>query len=152
MNYQSTRLGPFEVKDNEIIQFPDGLYGFENETRFALLPFSATIDTPLQWIHSLKTPDLAFVVTDPNNYVPDYKLSLTEEDRKQIGLEFDGSVMVLAIVTIPQNPHEMTANLVAPIVINAQKLIAKQFVLTTPEYHTRHHLLPGEPKETPTQV
>jgi len=42
----------------------------------------------------------------------------------------------------------MTANLVAPLVINSSKRVAKQFVLTTMEYDTRHYLLPEEMRTT----
>ena len=42
----------------------------------------------------------------------------------------------------------MTANLVAPVVINSQKGIGKQFVLTSMEYDTRHYLLPEEMRTT----
>ena len=53
MKYKSTRFGTFEVNDDAILNFPDGLYGFEQETRFALLPFASNIDSPLEWLHSL---------------------------------------------------------------------------------------------------
>ncbi len=42
----------------------------------------------------------------------------------------------------------MTANLVAPVVINPQNGIGKQFVLTSMEYDTRHYLLPEEMRTT----
>ena len=41
MKYQSTRFGEFEVTDNEILNCPDGLYGFEQDTQFALLSSKA---------------------------------------------------------------------------------------------------------------
>jgi len=82
-------------------------------------------------------------------YVPDYKLKLMEEDKKKVGLEVEAPFLTRCIVTIPENYTEMTANLVAPVVINAEKGIGKQFVLTGMEYDTRHYLLPEEMR-TPT--
>ena len=144
MIYKSTRLGDFELQDSDVIHFPDGLYGFETQHWFALLPLSETTESPLQWLHSLNDPDLAFVVTDPYLYNPDYQLYLTDEEKNKVLLNSTENAIVLAIVTIPKDPAKMTANLVAPIVINPEKNIAKQFVLTTLNYHTKHHLFPQE--------
>jgi len=144
MTYQSSRLGPFELKDSEIIQFPEGLYGFEHETRFGLLPFDPKIDCPLKWLQSLSNPDLAFVVTDPFLFQPDYRVNLSTEERLLIGAGPKDQLCVLVIVKIPAVFTQMTANLVAPLVINTRTLTARQFVLASPEYDTAHFLLPEE--------
>ena len=143
MKYQSTRFGEFEVTDNEILNCPDGLYGFEQETQFALLPFDPNVDSPLEWLHSLNTPELAFVVTDPVSFVPNYKVTLTAEDRRAIGLGEDEVFQVRIIVTVPEDYRQMTGNLLAPLVIHPRMNTGKQVVLTRPDYSTRHPLLPN---------
>ncbi len=100
-------------------------------------------------MQSVLSPHLAFVTTDPHLYVPDYKLKLLEEDKKKVDLELDEPFLTRSIVTIPENYTEMTANLVAPLVINSKKGIGKQFVLTSMEYDTRHYLLPEEMRTPP---
>ena len=147
MNYETTRFGSLEVKESEIINFPVGLYGFEKERDFIRLPFNPNIDSPMEWLQSLTTPGLAFVVTDPFLYISDYSVKLTEEEKKHIRIEPESTVLTRAIVTVPENYLEMTANLVAPIVINLEAGLARQFVLTSMEYDTRHHLLPREIRE-----
>jgi flagellar assembly factor FliW len=144
MKLETTRFGDIDILEKQIIGFPDGLYGFEKEDSFTLLPFNPNIDSPMEWMQSMSSPHLAFVVTDPHLYVPKYKLKLLGEDKKKVELEEDEPFLVRCIVTIPENYTDMTANLVAPVVINAQKGIAKQFVLTGMEYDTRHYLLPEE--------
>jgi len=144
MTYQSSRLGPFDLKENEIIRFPEGLYGFEHETRFALLPFDPNIDCPLKWLQSLGNPDLAFVVTDPFLFRPDYRATLSSEERMLIGAGPQDQLCILVIVKVPDDYTKMTGNLVAPVVINPRTLNARQFVLSSPEYDTAHYLLPEE--------
>ena len=109
-----------------------------------MIPLNPNIESPMEWMHSLQSPDLAFIVTDPYYYVPDYKLYLTDEDKKQILLEQNDPVAVRVIVKIPKNYADMTANMLAPIVININQRSAKQFVLTTLEYEVAHYLLPKE--------
>ena len=148
MKLETTRFGIIDIEEKKIIEFSDGLYGFERERRFTFLPFNPNVESPMEWMQSILSPHLAFVVTDPYLYVPDYKLKLLEEDKKKVGLELDESFLIRSIVTIPENYAEMTANLVAPLVINSSKRVAKQFVLTTMEYDTRHYLLPEEMRTT----
>ncbi len=144
MKLETTRFGDLDISEKQILEFPDGLYGFEKETRFTLLPFNPNIESPMEWMQSILSPHLAFVVTDPHLYVPNYKMKLLDEDKKKVQLGANEPFLVRCIVTIPENYTDMTANLVAPVVINAQKAVAKQFVLTTMEYDTRHYLLPEE--------
>lgn len=152
MIYPSTRLGTFDLPDSGIIHFTQGIYAFENQKKFCLLPLNPNIDSPLEWMHSLQSPDLAFIVTDPYFYVPDYKLFLTDDDKKQILLEKNDPLAVRVIVKIPKNYAEMTANLLAPIVINIKQKTAKQFVLTTLEYEVAHYLLPKELRSAKTNA
>ena len=41
--YNTTRFGEIELNDDDIIHFPTGLYGFEKETKFILIPFTKFI-------------------------------------------------------------------------------------------------------------
>ena len=144
MKVETSRFGTIDISEKEIVRFPEGLYGFEKETEFTLLPFNPNVESPMEWMQSLKSDHLAFVVTDPYLYLPDYKLKLSEEDKKRVELEEDDLFLTRAIVTIPENYSEMTVNLIAPLVINKDKGVAKQFVLTNMDYDTRHYLLPEE--------
>lgn len=147
MRFESTRLGNFELSEDEMIYFPKGLYGFEKEQRFGLLPFDPHIECPMEWMQSLQTPDLAFVVTDPNVYVPEYQVTLSGDEKEQIQLRLDDPYTIRVIVNIPATYIEMTANLVAPIVINAASKFARQVILATPAYDTRHYLFPREVRD-----
>ncbi|MZG53912.1 MAG: flagellar assembly protein FliW [Nitrospinae bacterium] len=152
MRVDTSRFGTLEISEKEIIRFPEGLYGFEKETEFTLLPFNPNVESPMEWMQSLKSSHLAFVITDPFLYLPDYKLKLSEEDKKIVELSSEDHFLTRAIVTIPENYAEMTANLIAPLIINKEKAIAKQFVLTNMDYDTRHYLLPEEMRNAPASV
>ena len=143
MKYQSTRFGEFEVTDNEILNCPDGLYGFEQETQFALLPFDPNIDSLINVIGTLAVGLVAFVVADPASFVPDYEVTLTIEDRRAIGLGGEDPFQIRVIVTVPEDYRRMTGNLLAPLVIHPRMNTGKQVVLSRPDYNTQHPLLPN---------
>lgn len=147
MKYETARFGSLEIQGQDILVFPDALYGFDQEKEFALLPLDPTIESPMEWLQSLTSRELAFIVTDPFLFVPEYKMVLSDSEQAQLEIESMESVVVRVIVTIPKVHTEMTANLVAPIVINQKKSLAKQVVLTNAEYDTKHSLMSKNNKE-----
>ena len=152
MKYETARFGTLDLGNEDVIRFPVGLYGFEPEKEFTFLPFAPNVDSPLEWMQSLHTPGLAFVITDPALYVPEYTVKLTEDEKKGVGFKPGHTLQTRVIVTVPKNYLDMTANLVAPLVINLETQTARQFVLTSVEYDTRHHLLPREVREAQVSV
>jgi len=152
MKVNTSRFGMLDIADNEIIRFPDGLYGFEKETEFTFLPFNPNVESPMEWMQSLKSSHLAFVITDPYLYLQDYKIKLSEDDKKRVNLKSEEPFLTRTIVTIPENYLEMTTNLIAPLIINKDKGVAKQFVLTSMDYDTRHYLLPKEMRNAPASA
>ena len=147
MKYETTRFGSVDLEDNQIIHFKDGLYGFEGQDLFGLLPFNADVESPLEWLQSLTVAELAFILTDPYVYVPDYSVLLSDEEQSQLEVESDHTLLVRVIVTVPQNYQDMTANLLAPIVINLNRKVGRQVILTNKSYDTRHPLLSQEAKQ-----
>ena len=141
MKYETARFGSLEIQDKDILLFPDALYGFDKENEFALLPLDPKTESPMEWLQSLRTRELAFIVTDPFLFIPEYKMVLSDSERIQLEIESTESVIVRVIVTIPKVHTEMTANLVAPLVINQKNRLAKQTVLTSVEYDTKYPLI-----------
>ena len=147
MKYETARFGSLEIQDKDILLFTDALYGFDREKEFALLPLDPKIESPMEWLQSLRTRELAFILTDPFLFVPEYEMVLSDSERTQLEIKSTESVIVRVIVTIPKVHTEMTANLVAPLVINQRKGLAKQIVLTSAEYDTKHPLISPKNKE-----
>lgn len=142
MKCASTRLGEFEISPAGVLTFIEGLPGFETELEYVLLPFDARRESPLHWLHSIHNPGLAFVVTNPFLFMPDYQVTLSAADKKELAFGVNDVMSVYVIVRIPDDHRQMTANFLAPIVINESRRLCKQFVLSNPNYEIRHYLLP----------
>ena len=130
------RLGDFEVPADRVLHFPEGLIGFRDARRFVLLEPTRP-GSPFRCLVSLDVPELSFVVCDPTVLWPGYAADLP---RPASGAPEDQAALV--IVTVPQNATEMTANLMAPLVLDSRTRSGRQVVLDTGRYSTRHHLLP----------
>jgi flagellar assembly factor FliW len=89
----------------------------------------------------LDDPALAFVVTNPNLFKPDYIIDAYRKDLKDINVQEAEDVLILVIVTVPNDPSKMTANLKGPILINTQNRMAKQLVIDNNEYEIKFRLM-----------
>lgn len=140
MLIQSTRLGEIEVSQQQIIKFPYGLPGFAEEKEFALI--AVKDDNPFYFLQSLQEPNLTFITVDPFMFFTDYEFEIRDEIAGEFGFDKADALQIMNIVNVPDNPEEMTANLLAPVIINLQSQKAIQFVLEKSQYKTRHRLFP----------
>lgn len=137
MLIESTRFGTIEIDDSRILQFDDGLLGFPEHKRFAIVQTSP--DPVFFWMQSLEDPGLAFVVCDPLAFVPDYQAPIRAEEVRSLGLMDLKDAQVLVIVN--KVDGWLTANLLGPLVVAAETLRGKQLVLADKRYSTRHRLM-----------
>lgn len=139
MQIRSARLGNIEIDPARVITFPDGIIGFTDLKRYVELEFLE--DSPLRLLQAIDEPGLAFIVIDPKIFIPDFVAPTGFEDRALLKAEENDSLSVRVIVTIPENPYEMTANLQGPLVINLANHLAKQVIDNTGITSTRHKIL-----------
>src|SRR5215831_11637246 len=110
--------GELEYAEEAVIDFPRGLFGFEDQTRFLLIERPAL--SPLLFLQSLSTPQLCFLALPVFVVHGDYELALTQDDLAEVGLPGDSptrigpDVLCLALLTIREN-QPTTANLMAPV-------------------------------------
>ncbi len=64
MKLSTKYFGEIEYTEEDVLSFPKGLFAFEEETEFLLLPFSGSNGT-LLCLQSRATPQLAFVAMNP---------------------------------------------------------------------------------------
>jgi flagellar assembly factor FliW len=116
VTFESVRFGSVEVSDEEVIEFPNGLIGLGGH-RWALLDRNP--GTGFLWLHCVEDPALALPVVAPQIFFPDFRLELSEDERATVGLGETSQADVYVTVRAMPNPLETTANLRAPLVINA---------------------------------
>ena len=142
----TSRFGEIEVDEKKVVHFKDGIPAFEDEHEFVILPYEE--DSPYYFMQSLKSPDLAFLLTIPFLFFNDYSFELDDTVVAELGIEDSENVFYYTMVTIPNGSiRYMTANLLAPIVLNGANMQAKQVVLEKTNYTTKHRLFPESAKK-----
>ena len=132
---RSQRFGNYDVPADRILRFPEGLVGFPEARHFVLLD-SAHAGSPFRYLLCLDLPELGFVVCDATEICPGYGADLPRpRDVKP------GDLAVMALVTVPADPLQMTANLMAPLLIDCRSGSGRQLVLDTGRYPIRFALL-----------
>jgi flagellar assembly factor FliW len=128
-----------EYEPEDVVTFADGLFGFEDEREFLLLPFEGGKHR-LLCMQSVQTQGLAFVVMDPLALCPDYDPVLQPEELKQLGVA-DSKDLGYYVLCMVKNPvSESTVNLRCPVAVNPQTRKAQQVILETDRYRMRHPL------------
>ncbi len=141
MIVQSTRFGEIDVSEDRVIDFGDGLLGFPESTSFILVEIE---DDPYYfWFQSVTEAELAFLVTRPWDFYPDYEIDVPDDTVAGLGLEDPAHSEVFLLLTVQTNGAEatgITANLLGPLVVNTENRRASQVVQHSTDYSTREPL------------
>ncbi len=138
MEIETSRFGVIEIQEDQIIHIPSGMIGFPDDRRFVLLEHKK--GSPFLWLQSLDHPPLAFVLIDPLLFKPDYEIQINAEDIAELELNHPPQrIQTLVVVNISNmNSMKIYANLLAPLVINPERKLAKQVILYESPYSHQH--------------
>lgn len=146
MKIKTTRFGEIEIEPEKIITMTQGMLGFEQFKRYIILDHHP--DTPFKWWQSIDDPGLAFVIVDPLLFKTDYEVTISREEAADLNLEDTSKGTTIVVLSIPKgDPAKISANLMAPLIINHEHKLAKQIVLINSSYPTRFYLLPHTEKD-----
>jgi len=138
MQVQTTRFGSVEVDRDRVITFTQPILGFADCTRYVLIegPGKGTV----YWLQSVDRSDVAFLVMDPLQVVPDYEVNLPESEVEDLELADETEAVLLTLVVVPDDKTYVRTNLRAPVIYNPRRNIAKQVVLYDSELPVKYYL------------
>jgi flagellar assembly factor FliW len=127
MEINTKFFGTVELNPREILDFPEGIPGFEHTRRFMWYQPENSVFSCLQ---AVDRTEVAFIAISPFLVCPDYGFELEAQVAGKLELHGLEDALLLALVTIPEgDPHQSTANLKAPLVINCVKQRGYQVIL-----------------------
>lgn len=137
---QTKNFGEMQVSEKQKLTFPEGILGFEFIKEYYILDME---ESPFYCLQAATEKEIAFILIQPDFFMNDYKLVISEFDLTALDIRSPEEILDFAIVTIPENPEEMTANLQGPVVINKRTREARQIISLNDAYTVRHLILPG---------
>jgi flagellar assembly factor FliW len=137
MKTTQSRFGQIEYDPAKVLHFPEGMLGFESLHDFVVMANAK--EGPLFWIQSVDDAEVAFVLTDPTNFYPEYLVMPDARERGKIGMHEGEMSHTLAVVTVHEG-GKITLNLAAPLVYSGSNNQALQVVLEKSPWSTQHPL------------
>lgn len=145
-DFETKNFGVVSYQPESVMEFPNGLPGFEAQRQFLALNYDNT--KPLVFLQSLADAGLCFITLPVGCVDPEYRLRVSEEDLGQLGFAperqpaIGPDVVCLTVISVHENGP--TANLLAPIVVNVDTLKAVQAIGPESGYSHQHPLVRPE--------
>lgn len=116
-------FGEVDFSPENILNFPNGLFGFEDMKEFLLLRVGEDL---FYWLISVNNPDVAF---------PMIGLRIIDEEFPE-----EPENEAFGIVTLNRDPLKITVNLKAPVYINQEKKAGYQKILDFDRFNIDYRL------------
>ena len=139
MQLDTKYFGQISYSPEQVLDFPNGLFGFEKETQFVLLPFSGSHGNML-CLQSVAGPAPAFILMNHFSLKPDYAPILSDQELAWMGVSQSHELCYYVMCVAREPVGESTVNLRCPVVINPDAHKGIQVILDTEDYHMRHRL------------
>ena len=127
------------------VLFPWGLPGLEDYQEFTLNSLGQ--DSHFCFLQAVKQEGIGLLLVNPYGFFDNYEFDLSEEIAVQLKIDDENQVVVLCTLNTSQGIGAATVNLLAPIIINTEQLLAKQVVLNNQKYSLRTPIKIGAKKE-----
>lgn len=124
---ETTRFGTLHVGPSERIEVVQGLPGFPGLRELVVVPVDE--HGLFAWLQACDQADVAFLAVNPFAYFPDYDVELDDTTAGTLEAAHGDELVVYSLVTVHREEGRITANLLAPIVINVTRRRANQVIL-----------------------
>ncbi|PKM94916.1 MAG: flagellar assembly protein FliW [Firmicutes bacterium HGW-Firmicutes-1] len=140
MIIKTKHFGEVEVDEENILEFPEGIFGFEEFRKFVILFDQEVEDSPFCWLQSLENQETALPVINPMSFFPEYNPEVAGELVEKIGEPIIEDINLFTVVVVPEDVKKMTTNLKAPILVNVKTKKGMQVIAHDDQYAIKHNL------------
>lgn len=126
------------VSNDLVIHFAEGLIGFSELKDFVLQEQQGM--GPFRLLQSLEAPQVGFLVVEACNVISNYYDSVPTREWEALGVHGKTKPLALVIVVVGSSPKTSTGNFQAPLLVNHEKMLGKQVILTEAGFSVRRSL------------
>lgn len=134
MKIDTKAKGEMDIPEDNLISVPEGIFGFEDYTKYALIDSDYE---PFIWLQSTENKDVAFLIVDPFLICSTYETDIDDETLSKIGIKKPEDIIIMTIVTVPSKGKKITANFAGPLVINKNSRECMQVILNDNRWSTK---------------
>lgn len=132
-------FGTMTINENDIIQFPCGIYGFENLKRFVILNEDNSDDSSILWFQAVDDAFPCLVTLNPADFYKDFMPKLSSDDMKFFNTSDSGTLSYLSFAVVNSDITKTAINVKSPIALDMKNKIGKQVILEN-DYPIRHFI------------
>ena len=141
MLIQTKYFGEIDLTEEKIITLERELFGFEEYKKYTILYDCEKKDgANISWFQSVDEPTLALPVINPLLVKEDYNPVVEDELLSGIGEISEENLVILLTMTVPADIKEMSVNLKAPIIINADTRKGVQLIVENQDYEVKYKI------------
>jgi len=111
-----------------VIRFSEGLIGCAERREFVLVENHNIL--PFRLLEDATSMQVSFVVLDPRVRIPDYFKQIPAREWQSVGISDPTKGFALVVVNMGIDPKDSTANFQAPLLINYERMIGRQVILS----------------------
>ena len=126
---ETTRFGTIEVSRDDVYVFPRGIIGFEPLKRYVIL--NSNKGNSILWLQSVEDPEIAFIISNPKEFITDYELKIPPSCQLLAGLDVKRT-FVFTILYIDKKKKRLYLNILAPLLIDPISKLGIQILTDTP--------------------
>lgn len=149
MKLDTTRFGTITVESEAVITLTQPIIGFQEYRRYVLLP--GPDDSKISWLQSTESGELAFILMDPREVIPDYTVNVGQAELNELAVTSVDELEVFTLVVVPEDRAQIRTNLRAPILFNRKQRLGKQTILERSDYPIQFFLAQAQQEKGSAQ-
>ena len=131
-------FGEVNLPEEKIITFDRGLIGLTDYKKFTILYDCEKEESNVSWLQCVEEPALALPVVKPWIVKEDYNPIVEDELLNHLGELTEDNLVLLLTMTVLADIKQMSVNLKAPIVINADTRKGAQIICENQDYEVKY--------------
>lgn len=140
MRIMTKHFGEIDLDESKVIYFASGILGFENYKKYTILYDNEEGERPdISWLQSIDEPSMAIPIMSPFLVMEEYNPEVEDELLKPLGDMNTDNIIVLVSVTVPSDITNLSANMKAPFIINAETKKGIQIIVDKGNYEVKYH-------------
>ncbi len=140
MLVQTKFFGEIDLPGEKIVTLERGLIGLEQYKKYTILYDCEKEEANISWFQSVEEPTLALPVIKPWLVKEDYNPVVEDELLTGLGDLTEENLVILLTMTVPEDIKQMSVNLMAPIIINADTRKGTQIVVENADYEVKYKI------------